>query len=477
MAATNALGCASPIAPEDGSSSSDVEEVPRGPLAWIENAAVSPLHCEIYSVLFAKNEQCPPLLYVRDCQSTSGTYVNGQLVGQGRYVTAARLLENNDAISVGPCTLRICEYPVPATNITLTSCQKEEATLFADEYVLKDTVIGYGAFANCKKPPFGASSTMFTFGELATGGDLFSLLERERFIPEIEIKWIATQLLGAVDYLHCKGVAHRDIKPENILCTSSLYMHHRIALADFGCAGVASFGRMTSYVGTKPYRAPEVQSSNVPHKFSVDIWAVGIVMLQLLAGAQGVEMLADSQGACEQLIRVLNTQRAGVRKQPISQEGVDFILACLNPNSHERPTAAAAAKHPWLSGSEQERTLFRERKKQLAWKPRDIVIPAVVDLRRATVREAQKQTYQDNDTNDVNSMANDVLGEESQLEDNSGNCINPQNAPADVKNQEQFLAEGEDDVHKHRKPVRRCETTVGGEDTGLVAEQRTRSTP
>lgn len=99
-------------------------------------------------------------------------------------------------------------------------------------------------------------SNRFTFGELATGGDLFSLLEREKSLPELEIKWIMTQVLSAVKYLHCKGVAHRDIKPENVLCTTSPQACHRIALADFGCSGITSLGRMTSNVGTDLYQAP-----------------------------------------------------------------------------------------------------------------------------------------------------------------------------------------------------------------------------
>jgi serine/threonine protein kinase len=87
---------------------------------------------------------------------------------------------------------------------------------------------------------------------------LFSLLEREKTILGLEIKWIITQLLCAVEYLHSKGVAHRDIKLENILCSLSVHLEHRVALADFGCAGVTSLGRMTSDVGTNIYRAPYV---------------------------------------------------------------------------------------------------------------------------------------------------------------------------------------------------------------------------
>jgi serine/threonine protein kinase len=56
---------------------------------------------------------------------------------------------------------------------------------------------------------------LYTFTELATGGDLYSL--REKYpdgLPEMDVKVIMRQILAAVSYLHKQNVAHRDIKPE-----------------------------------------------------------------------------------------------------------------------------------------------------------------------------------------------------------------------------------------------------------------------
>ncbi len=94
--------------------------------------------------------------------------------------------------------------------------------------------------------------------DLATGGDLFSLMWRRQKFSEFEIRLVLRQVLRGIKHLHARGVAHRDIKPENILCAVAPTAAHRIVLTDLGHAGLTSRGRMKSSVGTAIYRAPSV---------------------------------------------------------------------------------------------------------------------------------------------------------------------------------------------------------------------------
>lgn len=122
--------------------------------------------------------------------------------------------------------------------------------------------------------------------------------------------------------------------------------------------------------------------TRTPHGVAVDIWAIGMLVLQLLSGYQPVEPIDDSctERDIANLVVSVNLQRTGQVKGPISQNGIDFILACLTLQPHARPTAAGAAKHPWLRESADEVLLFKEREKKLHWKPRGIIIPTVVRL-------------------------------------------------------------------------------------------------
>lgn len=60
----------------------------------------SPDHLEFYTVVTDDEEK--PLLYVRDCQSLNGTFVNNVLIGKGSRVTNGRLLENGDTVTIAP---------------------------------------------------------------------------------------------------------------------------------------------------------------------------------------------------------------------------------------------------------------------------------------------------------------------------------------------------------------------------------------
>lgn len=91
-----------------------------------------------------------------------------------------------------------------------------------------------------------------------------------------EIGLILRQMLDALVYLHDGfNITHRDVKPANILCDSR--SHFR--LADFGCA---KEGNIIKRVGTQPYMAPEM-FSNRRYTAAVDVWALGMVIAQLLS--------------------------------------------------------------------------------------------------------------------------------------------------------------------------------------------------
>lgn len=96
----------------------------------------------------------------------------------------------------------------------------------------------------------------YVFEELASGGDLFSLVQRLGEFKETEARYMICQVLRALEYLHAKDVAHRDIKLENVLCMVCPKPAHRIALTDFGHVGLMKKGRLKSTCGTKGWQAP-----------------------------------------------------------------------------------------------------------------------------------------------------------------------------------------------------------------------------
>lgn len=111
--------------------------------------------------------------------------------------------------------------------------------------------------------------------------DLASLLDNMQSpFSEAQIKCIVLQVLKGLSYLHQKFIVHRDLKVSNLLMT------------DKGCVKIADFGLarwfgvplrpMTPHVVTLWYRAPELLLQAPTQTTSVDMWAAGCILGELL---------------------------------------------------------------------------------------------------------------------------------------------------------------------------------------------------
>ena len=117
------------------------------------------------------------------------------------------------------------------------------------------------------------------------GETLRGRLTRERQLPIDDAIRIATDVADALDYAHRHHVVHRDIKPENILLLDG-----RSLVADFGIALAveqAAGSRMTQTgmsLGTPQYMAPEQAMGDKTVDHRADIYALGAVVFEMLAG-------------------------------------------------------------------------------------------------------------------------------------------------------------------------------------------------
>jgi hypothetical protein len=117
------------------------------------------------------------------------------------------------------------------------------------------------------------------------GESLRQRIQRERQLPIADAVRIASEVAEALGYAHRHGVVHRDVKPENILLQDG-----RALVADFGIAlAVQEAGghRMTQTglsLGTPQYMAPEQAAGERGVDHRADIWALGVVTYEMLAG-------------------------------------------------------------------------------------------------------------------------------------------------------------------------------------------------
>jgi len=112
-------------------------------------------------------------------------------------------------------------------------------------------------------------------------GTLRERMCEKAFTPE-EAGAILEQIASALQFAHEHGILHRDIKPSNILLKDEQYVY----LADFGLAKDLEEGSCLTQtgclIGTPEYMAPELAEE--PATTSCDIYALGILLYQLLTG-------------------------------------------------------------------------------------------------------------------------------------------------------------------------------------------------
>lgn len=120
---------------------------------------------------------------------------------------------------------------------------------------------------------------------------ILELIQKSSFLDLQTAKNYTYQLLRALTHCHSLGVIHRDIKPENLLVSSSGILK----ICDFGFArSIAQQSRLTEYVSTRWYRAPELLVGGRNYSFPSDIWACGCVFYEMLTGQPLFPGISDS---------------------------------------------------------------------------------------------------------------------------------------------------------------------------------------
>ena len=111
--------------------------------------------------------------------------------------------------------------------------------------------------------------------------------EKPKGLNQELIRSFIYQICKAVSYLHKKNIIHRDIKPENILIKDD----SKIELCDFGFARKMkineksnTYEKMTDYMATRWYRAPELILGQGNYGPEIDFWSIGCLIGEMATG-------------------------------------------------------------------------------------------------------------------------------------------------------------------------------------------------
>ncbi|KAI0400646.1 kinase-like protein [Xylaria palmicola] len=208
-------------------------------------------------------------------------------------------------------------------------------------------VRSYGWFEN--------NDSIFIAMEYLSLGDLRRFMDARPWFSEDATKQIVRQLLDGIKFMHESNFAHRDLKPGNILVASHS-PSWVVKIADFGISKQSIEGdtHLQTQIGTVGYMAPEVFSSN-SYSVSVDIWAIGIIAVELLLKQHPFPTVSDLFLGAP---LITDTETSSI----LTESCRNFIRELLDVNPATRPSARAALSHLWMEkvipDSDDEESLF-----------------------------------------------------------------------------------------------------------------------
>jgi serine/threonine-protein kinase len=132
---------------------------------------------------------------------------------------------------------------------------------------------------------FGVEGTPYLVMDFVTGKTLRDVLGGGRLETQRALR-IVRQLLAGLGYAHAQGIVHRDLKPENLILSEEPGLTDHLRILDFGLAKLRDGPAMTAglAVGTPSYMSPEQTGAEGAIDARTDLYAVGVVLFELLAG-------------------------------------------------------------------------------------------------------------------------------------------------------------------------------------------------
>lgn len=184
---------------------------------------------------------------------------------------------------------------------------------------------------------FQTPSRLFFVIEFVKGGDLMFHMQRQRKLVEEHARFYAAEITLALNFLHEHGIIYRDLKLDNVL----LDHEGHIKLTDYGMCKEGMWEKSdttNTFCGTPNYIAPEILRGE-EYNFSVDYWALGVLLFEMLVGSSPFDILTitgnPDQNTEDFLFQCILERTIRIPRN-MSVKAQNVLRGFLNKNPEER---------------------------------------------------------------------------------------------------------------------------------------------
>jgi eukaryotic-like serine/threonine-protein kinase len=266
----------------------------------------------------------------------AGKYQVERVLGRGGagIVVLAKNLDLDEPVALKFLRPEVAELPEVVARFAR---EAKSAVSIKNEHVCK--VLDVGTL------PSGAPYMVMEYLE---GRDLYRVMRERGALPVAEAVEYVLQACEALALAHARGIVHRDVKPENIFLIEPPEGLPYVKVLDFGIskgaltAGVNhdSIIKTGSLLGTPAYMSPEQIRATAGVDARTDIWALGIVLYEILTARAA--FTADS--VPQMAAAILEQEPESIRKirVDIPPELAAVIGLCMSKDRNKRPADVAA---------------------------------------------------------------------------------------------------------------------------------------
>ncbi|XP_033220151.1 serine/threonine-protein kinase 17B-like isoform X2 [Belonocnema kinseyi] len=192
---------------------------------------------------------------------------------------------------------------------------------------------------------FETKSEMVLVLEMAPGGELQMVLDKDEVPEERQVARLLKQILHGIAFLHSLNVAHLDIKPQNLVLTGD-FPDCDVKLCDFGISRYINHGAdIREILGTPDYVAPEVLNYE-PISLATDMWSVGVLLYVLLTGCSPFGGDTKQETFCN--ISRCHLDFPDDLFEDVSTEAQDLMRKLMVKDPRERLSVTDCLEHSWF---------------------------------------------------------------------------------------------------------------------------------